>query len=159
MFVLLEQGGCPVARRVRPWDRLLVRLRACSLDIELAHGACPDETVALSLRAQMLLGQPARRNLALGAQRVLAMAARPQSARHPQIPVCRDRVRDSAEEIGELIRRLLSADPVAARGVAQASVLLSDAGSPLYRRASDDDLRSRVDQAASALSPLSDWAS
>jgi hypothetical protein len=70
-----------------------------------------------------------------------------------QVPVCRERVTDSAEELGDLIRRLLGGGPVAARGVALASVLLTDGSGPLYRRASADDLRARVREAVNALGP------
>jgi hypothetical protein len=70
-----------------------------------------------------------------------------------QAPVCRDRVRDSAEELGDLIRRLLGGGPVAVRGVALASVLLSDGSGPLYRRSSAGDVRARVREAVDALDP------
>jgi len=46
---------------------------------------------------------------------------------------------------------LVSAGPVSAQGVAKASVLLADAKGPLYHRASSDDLRARVRDAADAL--------
>jgi len=54
----------------------------------------------------------------------------------------------------ELARRLLAAGPVSAQGVAQARALLADATSPIYHRASPDDLRTRVLAAADALSPV-----
>jgi hypothetical protein len=114
MFVLLDDhSGCHVASNVRPRDRLLVRLHGSRLDNDLARGASPDATVALALRAQMLLDWP---------------------------------------EFGELIRRPLAAGPVSARGVARSRVLLSDARGPLDNRASTDDLRARVRDAADALS-------
>jgi hypothetical protein len=169
MLVLLDEADCPVARSARLWDRLMVRVRASRLDRELAAGASPDATVVLALRAQMLVRARTRHDMARGAQRVLERAMRAPAADRPpapaagrllmpaggllQVPVCRDRVRDSAEDLGDLIRRLLGGGPVAARGVALASVLLSDGSGPLYRRYSADDLRARVREAVDALDP------
>jgi hypothetical protein len=186
MLVLLDDAGCPVARAARPWDRLMVRVRASRLDSDLAHGASPDATVALALRAQMLVGMQTRREVARGAQRILAAAmpmtaaalrpersparAHPPAGRTPPrvpagkhppaagripVPVCRDRVRNSAQELADLIERLTGDAPVAARGVALASVLLRDGGGPLYHRASAEDMRARVREAVAALDPQS----
>lgn len=151
MLVLLDEAGCPIARAARPWDRIAVRLRAFSLDRDLAAGASPDASVALALRAQMLVRPRYRRGLARSARRVLTAAAQSPFGSRLAVPVCRDRVRDSSEEFADLIGRLLAAGPVAARGVAQASVLVADASGPLYRRASAGDLRARVRDAADAL--------
>src|SRR5215510_15113068 len=144
MLVLL-QDGCPVPTDVRLWDRLLVWLRAASLDGDLAAGASPDATVALSLRARRLVRTAARR--------VLAEAALGPAADRRPVPVCRDRIEDCSAELLDLIRRLLAAGPVSAQGVAQARALLLNASSPIYHRASRDDLRARVLAAADALTP------
>jgi hypothetical protein len=154
VFVLLQEGGCPIARHVRLIDRLRARVGARRLDQQLALGAGPDASVVLALRARTLVAMSARRDLARSARRVLAAAQAP-GPRRLAVPVCRDRVTDSAAEFGELIGRLLAACPVPAQGVARASVLLCDASGPLYHRASPDDLRARVREAADALSPLS----
>jgi hypothetical protein len=204
MLVLLDRADCPVAASARPWDRLMARLRASRLDSDLAREASPDSTVALALRAQMLVSERTRRDLAEGARRLLATAMQapagdlfqtpagdrfqtpaahrsqtlapsrcpaspadrslayrgrgPQmpAARRPRVPVCRDRVRESAEDLGDLIRRLLADGPVAARGVALASVLLRDGSGPLHHRANADDVRARLREAVSALDPLTD---
>ncbi|HUK69698.1 MAG TPA: hypothetical protein VLW50_13270 [Streptosporangiaceae bacterium] len=159
MLLLLDDGsGGPIAGKpARPWDRLLVRLRAGRLDRDLACGARPETNVELALRAQMLVRVSARRDLARGAQRILAAATQPSASRRLAVPVCRDRVRHAAEEFGELIRRLSTPGPVAARGVAQASVLLGDASGPLYHRGNAEDLRARVREAVDALRPQSNW--
>ena len=151
MLVLLEEAGSPVACVVRPWDRVWARLRAFRLDSDLATGASPEASVALALRAQMLTRTQYRRGLAAGADRVLASAMQPAYASRLPVPVCRDRVRDCSEEFGELIRLLRAAGPVPVRGVAKAVVLLADASGPLYHRATADDLRARVREAADAL--------
>ena len=151
MLVLLEEDGCPVARTVRPWDRLLARWRASRLDRDLARGASPDATVPLALRAQLLVRGPARRDLARSASRVLAAATQPPAAGRLPVPVRRDQVRDCSAEFTELIGRLLAAGPVPAQGVAMARILLTDASGPLYHRASGGELRASVRDAADAL--------
>jgi hypothetical protein len=151
MLLLLDKAGCPVASTARPWDRLLVRLRAFRLDKDLADGASPEASAALALRAQLLVHPRHRRDLARSLRRVLTTAKRsPLGSRLP-VPVCRDRVRDCEGEFGELIGRLQAAGPVPARGVAMAGLLLADASGPLYHRASPDDLGVRVREAANAL--------
>jgi hypothetical protein len=185
MLVLLYRADSPVATSASPWDRLLARVRASRLDSDLAGGARPDATVPLTLRAQTLIAQKTRREVAEGARRLLATAKkapaagrsqapaadalcgsavdrlrlhaaglRMPSARPLSVPVCGDRVQESAQELGELIQRLLSGAPVAARGMAMASTLLSDGSGPLYHRANADDARARVREAVNALDPL-----
>jgi hypothetical protein len=194
MLVLLDSADCPVATAARPWDRLMARVRASRLDSDLAGEASPDSTVALALRAQLLVSKRTRRDLAEGARRLLATAMqapaasrslapaisrfpvpaigrspvppadrspahgarRPQmpAARRPLVPICPDRVRESAEELEDLIRRLLADGPVAARGVVLARALLRDGGGPLYHRANPADVRARLREAVTALDPL-----
>ena len=151
MLVLLEENGCPVARTVRPWDRLLVRWHACRLDRDLAGGTSPDATIPLALRAQLLVRGPTRRDLARSASRVLAAAMQAPGAGRLPVPVCRDQVRDCSAEFGELIRRLLAGGPVPVQGVAMARILLADASGPLYHRAGAGELRASVRDAADAL--------
>ena len=151
MLVLLDSADGPVATSARPWDRLMARVRASRLDSDLAGEASPDSTVALALRARMLVHARHRRDLAVSADRVLVTAMQSAHACRLPAPVCRDRVRDCSQEFGELIRRLRAAGPVPVRGVAKVGVLLADASGPLYHRASADDLRARVRDAADAL--------
>jgi hypothetical protein len=153
MLVLLDEAGCPVAKRAGLWDRLMARVQAPRLDSDLARGVSPDATIALALRARALVRPQTRRELAFGARRLLAASARPSGLR---VPVCRDRVRESSEEFADLIGRLVGNGPVAVRGVALASVLLCDGNGPLYRRANQDDTRARVREAATAMDPLAD---
>jgi hypothetical protein len=176
MLVLLEKADCPLARPARPWDRLMARLRASRLDCDLAGGASPDASVALALRAQMLVGARTRRDVAEGVQRLLATAMQAPAVGLPlvparglrrparglrwpaagplRVPVCRDRIRESSAELAELIRQLRADGPVAARGVALASALLRDGRGPLYHRANPEDARARVRDAVNALDPL-----
>jgi hypothetical protein len=156
MLLLLDDGsGCPVATKARVWDRLGARLAARRLDADLAAGASPDASVRLALRARVLVRTSVRRDLARSAQRVLAAACGPSAGPHLPVPVCRDRVRDAAAELAELIACLLRPGPVPAQGVAKVSILLGDASGPLYHRSSIQDLRATVRETAEALSPLS----
>ena len=80
MLVLLESADCPVATSARPWDRLMARVRASRLDSDLAGEASPDSTVPLALRAQHLVSERTRRDLAEGARRLLATAMQAPAA-------------------------------------------------------------------------------
>ena len=155
MLLLLEERTHGlVVRPARPWERLLAGVRTHHLDEDLAHGASPEATAPLALRAQTLAHDGFRQDLARSAQQILAEAQQPAQHRRPAIPVCRDRVREATAELGELITRLRSPGPLPLRGVAQVSVLFGDGRSPLYHRDSQDDLRARLREAADALSQL-----
>jgi hypothetical protein len=165
MYVLLEDDlGRLTLRRLRPWDRIMARCLAARLDRELARGARPETNVGLAARAVRLTSMRSRRDLAKSLQRILA-AVRPVSsrgrptaadpsprvARHPHVPIRRDRVSRSASELTELAARLVQPGPVPARGVAMVCQLLTDGGGPLYRKASPDDLPALIEQATQAL--------
>jgi hypothetical protein len=155
MLLLLDTAGCPVVSTARPWDRLLARLCAFRLDRALADGASPEASAELALRARLLARPRYRRDLACAVSRVLATARQaPAAGRRLPVPVCRDRVQGCADELTELIGRLQAAGPVPVRGIAKAGLLLADASGPLYRRASADDLRARVRDAADALARM-----
>jgi hypothetical protein len=165
MHVLLEDDlGRLTLRRLRPWDRIMARCLAARLDRELARGARPETNVGLAARAVRLTSMRCRRDLARSLQRILAAvlpassrrgptAADPPArvARHPHIPVRRDRISRSASELAELAARLIQPGPVPARGVAMVCQLLTDGGGPLYRKACRDDLAAIVEQATQAL--------
>ncbi len=101
MLVLLERADCPIAMTVRPWDRFLVRLRAFRLDCDLAAGASPDASVALALRAQMLVRAQVRRDLA--PQRAPDPGGRDAGARRP--PPARADQRGAGQGLLRGIRR------------------------------------------------------
>ena len=86
MLVLLDSADCPVATSARPWDRLMARVRASRLDSDLAGEASPDATVALALRAQQLVSERTRRDLAEGARRLLATAMQAPAADRAPAP-------------------------------------------------------------------------
>jgi hypothetical protein len=150
-------GTCPVPKNPGPWDRVMARARAHTLDGDLAQGASPDATVRLSLRAQRLTGMRERRALAHAIRRFLDQAGHPAGKRWPPVPVCWDRVRAAAAEFETLAGRLASPAPVSARGVAQVSMLLHDGCGPLYRRTAPGVLTARVHRAVSALDVPGTW--
>jgi hypothetical protein len=123
------------ARRLRLRDRICARLLEWRLDRLLAEGASPDSTPALSLRARKLIGLGARGELARSLRRIQADARRGRHPFDPTLPLCRTRVVECESLIAELTERLLDPAPVAARGVAQARLLVTDGSSPLYTRA------------------------
>ena len=69
------------------------------------------------------------------------------------MPVQRRRVLAAAEEIEQLISALRVAQPVPARGVAIASLLLTDGTGPLYHLPSTVDLPAAVYAAVHHLDP------
>jgi hypothetical protein len=152
LLLLDERTHGLVVRPARPWERLVAGVRTHHLDENLAHGASPEANAPLALRAQALAHDRFRRDLARSAQQILAEAERPGQRHRPTIPICRDRVREATAELGELISRLRTPGPLPVRGVAQVSVLFGDGRSPLYHRASRDDLRARLREATDALS-------
>lgn len=127
-------------------DRIAVRFRAFELDRALADGAPPEGDAALALRARQLTGARRRRRVARELHRVVRDARGPVAlgVRQPAIrlPVCRRKV--AAADLERLARRLLAPAHVAARGVAQARLLLVDGAGPLYWRCDEDDLAAAV---------------
>jgi hypothetical protein len=151
LLLLDEHTDCLVVRSARPWERFLAGVRTHHLDEDLAHGASPEATAPLALRAQTLARDGFRRELARSAKRILTDAQRSRPAVRSRVPVCRDRVTDAAAEFGELISRLQAPGPVPVRGMAQVSLLLGNGHGPLYHRDSREDLRAQVRAAADAL--------
>jgi hypothetical protein len=148
MLVVLDDARVGlVACTPGPWVRLKVRMRSGRLDGVLAGGAPPEDSLGLAVRAQLLAGMRTRTDLARGMQRIVDAAGGHRSP----VPVCNDRIRACSGEFAELISRLLGPGPVSAQGVAQAKALVTDAGGPVYHRASLTDLRSSLRSAMDAL--------
>jgi hypothetical protein len=138
----------------------MARVRSFALDRELADGASPEASVRLALRAQRLTGMRDRRMLAQGIRHLLDATVRPAGSGRPLVAVRRDQVRAAVPEFEALADRLLSPAPVPAQGMAQASMLLQDGGSPLYQRSTAQDRRplpALVHQAVEGLDTLAAW--
>jgi hypothetical protein len=146
-----RDGGYVTPRHSRAHEHLVARLRAWALDKALAHGACPDSTPALSLRAHRLIGQATRRELSQAIHRVLREARSPGHPGNPGIPICRRKVMQAKPALEELAERLVNSGPVDARGVARVQLLLKDGSSPLYDRPHADDLEPALSVAIDAL--------
>jgi hypothetical protein len=143
----------------RWWDRVLVRLRALDLDQSLAAGRPPEHDRLHALRAATLVSPTARRTLADNWERTLADRRRPSGARTGRVPLQQARVLAAAANVRRLIEALRAAGPVPARGVALASVLLTDGSSPLYDARSQADLAAAVRDATDFLDPAASVAS
>jgi hypothetical protein len=144
-----------VACRPRLSDRLTARLRARRLDRALAQGTPPEASAPLALRAQRLTEPDQRSSIARELRRILREAAhesrRPEFAR---ILPSRGSVWAARDELRRLADTLEDPGPVAAAGVAQARILLTDGTGPLYNPGSRTTLLSG---AARALRELRPW--
>ena len=142
----------PRQRRPRLWDPAITRIRATLLDTRLAVGASPESGRLIARRARALVVPAHRQRLASDWDRVVRIALeRPATAAH--VPVRRDWIVAAEADIRELQRALLASAPVPARGVAIASILLTDGAGPVYNRDSRVDLRAVVQEAIRHLDP------
>lgn len=134
-------------------DRLAARWRARHLDRALAGGVPPEANTALALRAQELTELERRQTIA-GAIRRVMREAREGAPIHPgRIRPDRRRVAAASEELSALADTLAEPGPVAATGVAQAWILLTDGTGPLYNPDSRTSLRAGAARAVRELRP------
>jgi len=120
----------------------------------LADGVDPRSSEELSLRATQLTGTGSRRNIARSMRRAVAEAQKPPMTRARMVIIHRPAVLEAEEAISEMIRRLSGPQPVSARGMAIAELLLNDGPrSPLYNDAEPGSLRRAVAAATQALDP------
>jgi hypothetical protein len=146
-------GDLVVARRSRLRDRLAARWRGRRLDRALAAGTPPEASAALALRAQLLTEPERRRTIAQALRRVLREVHDGRGPAPGRVPASRARVTAAREELGLLADTLEDPGPVAARGVAQAWVLLTDGTGPLYNPYDRVGLRASAARAARELRP------
>ena len=132
--------------RVRLRDRVVARLTAPGLDRKLVDGVPPEAGAALSLRARRLLDPVFAIGLARSLHHLLREARRGESPR-ARIPVRRDAVLESADEVEALARRLAATGPLSVTGVARVALLLSDGTGPLFSKHAAEDLHTAVRQA------------
>ena len=138
-----DTTGTSLAARVR------TRIGRAELDSELAHGADPESSDELALRAEQLSSPAERARIANGLVEALGDARRGEPMtlrRRPQ----RDVVRDAADDILALVLRLRDDRPVGIPGVAAAARLVDNRRGPMYR---DDagDLHDALRSTQSAL--------
>ena len=141
VVVLVGAQGQIYARTARLSERIVSRLMGFRLDRALAAGAQPEDTAPLFLRARHLVSPTTRRTLARTLRRLLD-EAQAQPVRRVTPPLIRGRrIAAARGELEALADKLLSPAPVAARGVAEAMLLLTDGTGPLHRSGSAEDLR------------------
>jgi hypothetical protein len=153
--VLLAGGldGLVVARRPGLRDRLTARLRPRRLDRALAGGTPPEASASLALRAQHLTEPDQRGSIAAALRRVIRDAQGRRHVAFARVMPSRARVRAAREELSRLADTLEDPGPVAAGGVAQALILLTDGTGPLYNPYSRTSLSAGAARAVAELRP------
>jgi hypothetical protein len=138
-----------------------------ALDAEIAQGVETAGDARLALRAEQLAARAERDRLATALERTLEIANRPPSnalgrsaARRfsVRVPLRVREIRDCADDVEALARRLRDGKAVDAQGAALTKRLLIDGASPLYYRHSSATLRHAVRSARLALEPVSNPA-
>jgi hypothetical protein len=137
--------------------RAIVRWHAARLDREFAAGISVHSSDAHARRAITITGRRRRACLEPGLARALRGASDSGARLTAAIPPDRRPVLGARPVIEALERRLLSPEPVAARGVAMLGELLAEPTSPLYRSQDRGALGSRLRAAAAALEPGTGW--
>jgi hypothetical protein len=145
--------GDPLAQRPSgPADLIRARVSGASLDGQLAAGVPPESSRLLATRARDIVSLPRRQALARDWEHLLrvARAGKPvQAARRVRAAP----ITEEGPAITELAERLDTPLPVGARGVAMATVLLTDARGPVYNRHSRDTLAAALRAAIDQLDP------
>lgn len=145
------------------WVRLSTRLHRGALDEKIARGAEPAGDKRLTLRAEQLASRTQRDRLATALERTLQLATHPadtpsaSAARvfSVRVPLRVREIRDCADDIKAVARRLRDGNRIDAQGAALTKRLLTDGASPLYYRHSPATLRHAVRSARLALEPVS----
>ncbi len=131
--------------------RLSARIRSRQLDEALAEGTPSEAAAPLALRARRLTTQSRRRVIADGLRRVIRDTCRGVPPSQARISPRQRQVVAATHELTRLADALASPGPVAARGVAQAWILLTDGTGPLYNANSTANLQARASSAANNL--------
>ncbi|MGH3207330.1 MAG: hypothetical protein ACRDNO_06190 [Trebonia sp.] len=146
--------GDPLAiRPSRVTDRLLALTLGASLDRQLAAGRAPESSPLLAARAQRIVTIRSRQQVARNWENLLRAARRAHRTHYPALPISGASIVAAEPAVRELVRRVTAPLPVAARGVAMATVLLTDALSPVYSRRSPVTLASVLEAAIAELDP------
>jgi hypothetical protein len=154
-------GGAPAplqvtTRRRRPWDRLIIGWQALTLDAELAAGRSADDARLRALRGDLLIAPAHRVKLAGQWEALLARASRPRGEAYPRLPLRRAAILAAEADILALVAALRGPLPVRVRGVAIASLLMTDGTGPVYRAPRGTDLATAVQSALRHLDPATE---
>ena len=113
---------------------LLARVRAHSLDLQLAHGIEPWRTPVLAARARQLTDERSRRSLAACLEHIVERAEDlPRLTLSAVVEPSRPGVQEARPQLLMLAARLRGGEPINPRGVAALKDVLSDGTSPMYR--------------------------
>lgn len=132
---------------------MLARALGASLDGQLAAGRPPEAALLLASRARHIVSPRGRQAVAGDWDHLLEVARHGQRTGPRAIGVRADLIAAAEPAIRELVRRLIIPLPVRAQGVAMASVLLTDATGPVYRRDSPISLAAALEAAITQLDP------
>jgi hypothetical protein len=144
-------GDPPRRFRSQLAARVNARLRAPSLDRDLASGIAPWRSSLHAARALQLTSDRNRRGLARSLERLVENAHQQRSQnRGAVVYPCREQVIEAMPALLTIAGRLRSADPGDARGVARLIILLSDGSGPCY-------VRIRRNALTDALQEISQW--
>jgi hypothetical protein len=156
-IVVLEE--LTAAQPIRLRDTVRARVLGASLDEALAAGAAPESSRLLAARARDIVSLR-RRLTAAGNWENLLQRARAQQLRPARlyapggaVPVRADEIVAAEPLIRDLMSKLTVPLPVAARGVAMARVLLTNASSPVYNWRPRVTLTAAVTEAVAQLDP------
>jgi hypothetical protein len=150
-FESLGAGGPQIAARAGVLTHLSVQVRRRRLDEALAGGAPPETASVLALRARQLTRLSNRRTIADGLRRMVRETAAGTPPSRARISPRRSQVRAACGELTRLADALATPGPVAARGVAEAWILLTDGAGPLYNANSPASVSTRAASAADDL--------
>jgi hypothetical protein len=145
-----------VQYRWRLWDRLASGWFSAHLDAQLAAGRSPERGRLRAVRAAVLVDPSNRAQLAAYWEHLLERAHSAPAVVGGPIPLAREQILTARPEIVELSAALRARSPVPVRGVAQATMLLTDGTGPVYSRHSRRDLRAELRTAIARLDPASE---
>jgi hypothetical protein len=132
---------------------VLARCLGPFVDAKLATGQSPDAGVLRAVRARALVGAAHRRRLVRDWENLLERAHGRSVLGGARVPIRRDRIVAAERDIHEMLRLLGASVPVPVRGVAMASLLLTDGTGPIYNRRHPVDVGDAVREATRHLDP------
>jgi hypothetical protein len=114
-------------------NRLRARLHRHKLDKALAYGADPNTDSLRRERAQELVGEKKRHEIAACLERLLVEAdSPPHGLFSSRVPIARAAIRDSRWDLETIVERLKAPTYISPQGVAMLSLLIYDGAGPLY---------------------------
>lgn len=152
-----EQARLTVAR-VTWWQELGAKVGGFWLDRELAAGTAPEASALLALRAETLVAEACRDDLASCLVNIGLQVGESTSRRSPRITPRASTVRNNIRGIFDLASRLRDTAPVSARGMARVAILVTDGSGPMFYSTLASDLADAISGARDALElPVTNW--